>query len=236
MNQAGRIMDLTRQEFDKMTANGVRLQIIERELREIPETESIIYTAICGKYPIERDDIYCFTGEGMFQEPVMEAKRYKILPHKFFPEAEFTIWVDGNIYPKMQKDYMVAQLLGEADIAIFRHGFRENVYQEFEELRHDPRFHIPYLQDKMAEQEARYKKEGLPPVQLYECNFMIRRNNSRVNDLMDKWWVEICRYSWRDQLSFPYVFWKYGKGVKLRVLDGNIRQHKLFKHIETYGI
>jgi len=45
------------------------------------------YTAVTGDYPIKRTDLKCFTGDAIFQRPVMEAKRYKIMPHLFLPDA-----------------------------------------------------------------------------------------------------------------------------------------------------
>ena len=27
--------------------------------------------------------------------------------------------------------------------------------------------------------------------------------------MMEDWWEEVCNYSWRDQISFAYVMWKY---------------------------
>ena len=55
-----------------------------------------IYTAIVGgKDPI-RTDIKCFTDYDQFRRPVMNAKIFKILSHKFI-DTDLSIWVDGNI-------------------------------------------------------------------------------------------------------------------------------------------
>ena len=39
-----------------------------------------------------------------------------------------------------------------------------------------------------------------------EMTCFIRKNNPKANALFEKWWVEITRYSSRDQISFPIVF------------------------------
>jgi hypothetical protein len=234
-NASGREMKLSLADYAKLKAKGFKMILLDKEPIEVVPTNAVMYTAICGDYPFKRDDIQCFGDEGIFKNPIMEAKRYKILPHRFF--GTDTIWIDGNINFKESPDYAMARFLKDADIAIFKHPFRETVWQEFEVLKQHQRFQIPWLQNQLSKQVESYKKEGLPEdMPLWECNFILRRNNERVNRLMDAWWSEICRWQWRDQVSFPYVMWKYGKDVKMRTIEeGNIRVHKLFKYADHYG-
>lgn len=228
LNSVGRKMNLSRADYERLKSRGMNLVIVSDDCEK---TDSQIYTATCG-YRIKRNDIKCFNGEGIFNKPVMEAKRYKVLPHLFF-DNEITIWIDGNIYSKLENKYLINRFLGDADIAIFKHPFRNTVWEEFGVLKEHKRFKIDWLQKKLKEQEAHYKKQGLPAnTPLYECNFLIRRNNEKVNNLMNAWWAEITRWQWRDQVSFPYVLWKYGKDIKIKVEEGNIRKNKFFKHIE----
>ncbi len=193
-----------------------------------------VYTAIAGDYPLlKRSGIQCFKEEGIFVRPVMEAKRYKILPHLFLDD-DVTIWLDGNISLRVPVQEAVDKLLGDADIGIFRHPFRATVWDEFDALRSEPRFDIPYLQKQLVQQWQAYRMDGLPrDAQPYECNMMIRRNNPRVNRLMDAWWAQICRWQWRDQVSLPYVLWKYGD-VKIQAHTANVRHHPLFAYVDQY--
>jgi len=174
-----------------------------------------MYTSIVGDRDTPRDDIKCFGDTGLFKSPVMEAKRYKILPHLFFKTD--TTWVDGNVFYK-------GGIESDADIVIFKHPYRKTVWEEFDTLK----ILFPDITRELEEQEAHYRAEGLPDVPLYECNFMIRKNNKQVNKLMEAWWAQICRWQCRDQVSLPYVLWKYP--VKVKELEGNIRNHKLFKY------
>jgi hypothetical protein len=195
-----------------------------------------VYTAIAGDYPIKRTDIQCFTGDGIFQRSVMEAKRYKILPHLFM-DADVTIWLDGNISLRATPQSVVDELLGGADMALFHSPYRETVWGEFAALKADRRFAIPYLQHQLEAQRVAYRGEGLPDnATPFECNFIIRRNNAIVNRLMESWWAQICRWQWRDQVSLPYVLWKYGGDVRLQVATGvNIRDHPLFDYVDQYA-
>ncbi len=195
----------------------------------------LVYTAIAGDYPIRRKDIPCFAGDGVFHNPIMEAKRYKLLPHLFFPEQEVTIWIDGNIFLLAEAQTVTDALLGDMDIAVFKHSYRQTVWQEFATLKDDPRFAIPYLQKQLAAQARAYRTEGVPVhAPLYECNVLIRRNNERVNRMMEAWWAEVCRWQWRDQVSFPYVLWKYGQDVNVSTVTANVREHPMFRHVEQW--
>ncbi len=192
-----------------------------------------VYTAIAGDYPIRRDDVICFTGDGVFRNPIMEAKRYKVLPHLFFPDEPITIWIDGNIWLRAEAQAVASTLLGSADMAVFKHSYRQTVWQEFKTLKEDPRFAITYLQKQLVEQEQTYLQEGLPrDALLFECNVLIRRNNDRVNRLMEEWWAQICRWQWRDQVSFPYALWR--SYVNLSIITANVRDHPMFKHVEQW--
>lgn len=193
-----------------------------------------VYTAICGKYPIIRTDITCFRGDGIFERPVMEAKRYKVLPHLFFPCEDVTIWIDGNIWLNVEPEALAHDLLGDADMALCAHPYRENVWQEFGALREQKRFQIPFLQAQLAEQETAYRAEGLPDnVPLFECSVLIRRNTDRMARAMESWWAQICRWQWRDQVSLPYVLWM--NDIRIAVHSINVREHQAFKHVSQYG-
>ena len=46
---------------------------------------------------------------------------------------------------------------------------------------------------------------------LVQSGVLLRKhNNDKCIFMMNKWWEMIKNYSKRDQLSFNYVFWKYG--------------------------
>jgi hypothetical protein len=190
--------------------------------------KSVIYTAICGGYERHRDDIIVFTENGMdkFTDPVMNAKIYKVLPHRYF-DVEYSIWMDGTIYPLTTKHEYV-KLLGDADIAVFRHPWRKCLYDEAGPASE----RVPHNQKAViTEQMKRYKHEGMPKdFGMGECGMLIRRHNAVTEEFNEKWWAEICRFSRRDQLSFPYVWWKMKDRIKIQFLDGNVRNHKLFDY------
>jgi hypothetical protein len=194
-----------------------------------------IYTATCN-YKFIRNDILCFNGENIFQNPILEAKRYKILSHLFI-DSDISIYVDGNIILNIPLESAVEKYLGNNDIAIFKHPHRDCIYNEFDVLYNDGRFKFNnYLQQKLRNQDQFYKLQGYPKhIGLWECNFIIRRNNEKVIKLMNAWWAEICKWQWRDQVSFPYVLWKYGKGIKMNTINEvDIRRNSNFTYYNHY--
>lgn len=188
------------------------------------------YTAIFGGYDKSRNDIKVFTDSASdkFNMPVMNAKIYKVLSHKYFSEP-IIIYMDGNIFLKAPRQKLVDEFLQDADIALFKHPVRNCIFHE-----HAPaRARIPVQhQPLMDEQVMNYKKEGMPEkFGLGECNMIIRRNNDVVHEFNERWWAEICRYTNRDQMSFPYVWWKMKDRILINLVDGNARTHEYFKYI-----
>lgn len=177
----------------------------------------ITYTAICGDYDKPREDYLCFTEKDFdkFRKPVMNAKIFKVLSHKFV-DADISIWIDGNIRLRVSKEKLVELFLKDNDIAVFKHSMTQNVYSEARALRN-------MLEDQkeiIDKQVTQYKAEGFDGGILCDCSVLIRRNTSPVNRFNEQWWAEICRYSYRDQLSFPYVLWK--NNLKVNIINNGI--------------
>lgn len=133
-----------------------------------------------------------------FKDPVMNAKIHKVLPHKYF-DTPWTIWIDGTVQLKDSPKELVEKL-GHKPIVAFRHIGRDCIYDEAEACklirRGDPK--------EINEQVKLYAKDGHQKhAGMVECGFLIRENTLRINEKMEAWWADICRYSVRDQLSFP---------------------------------
>ena len=81
------------------------------------KNNKVIYTAIFGRYDTlieptylpEGWDLVCFTDtdfesetweirnvKGIFKDSTRDARKYKVLPHRWFKEYDYSLWVDGN--------------------------------------------------------------------------------------------------------------------------------------------
>ena len=50
-----------------------------------------------------------------------------------------------------------------------------------------------------------------------------------MNAFNEAWWAEICRWSYRDQVSFPYVLSKF-PNLKISFVQLNEIRDKLYHH------
>ena len=207
----------------------------------------VIYTAISGNYDQLREpefipegcDFVCFT-DGRYnsktwkivnvemsdRDPCRGAKIYKVLPHKFLPEYEYSIWIDGNIVLKGDAPSLIRKYLKKACIAFYGHHRRDCIFEEaevcIEENKDDP--------DMITKQMDFYRKEGYPENNgLVTCSVILRRNSPEVNKNDEDWWEQIGKYSRRDQLSFNYV--AYQNRFPYSIIKGHVYKNPYFKRV-----
>ena len=107
----------------------------------------------------------------------LDAKWYKIMPHRVFPESTHTLWIDGNL--QLTPAFSLLQVLGsylraDVDLVLFPHPSRRCIYEEAWECR---RRELD-ASDRLYAQVARYTREGYPPNRgLMEAGF---RNGYRA--------------------------------------------------------
>jgi len=129
----------------------------------------------------------------------------KTHPHTLFDQYDLVIWLDtsimivGDIYPILEKFMKTGQAIGAGV-----HPNRSSIFEELEACiamkKDNP--------DDLKRQLAFYKKIRLGDLGLAECGFLAFNLKDRRADVaaaMDTWWDQICRFSRRDQLSFPYA-------------------------------
>ncbi|WP_035244631.1 glycosyltransferase [Desulfonatronovibrio hydrogenovorans] len=207
-----------------------------------------IYTAITGccdnlsdpESIIPGIDYICFTDNPHLRSDVWDirllpsngfdyarkAKLPKILPHRFLPDYQISLWIDGNIRIKDSLLGLIIDTLCKWNIALFRHPEnRQSIEQELHSCiklnKDDPKI--------LNRQIASYKTEGFSNNQAFPaCGIILRRHNHpKIMSAMESWWDEIMTHSFRDQLSFPYVAWKHE--LKYKVIHDNLRDNKYFK-------
>lgn len=157
----------------------------------------------------------------LFKEPRRNAKIHKILPHLFI-DTDISIWLDGNISLNITPEELAEKWLVNKDIAVWKHFERTCLYDEADCL-------LKMNVDKnslIEEQVEKYKKENYPKQCGFgECNVIVRRHTDKIARLNEKWWIEICRYSSRDQISFNYIF-----RDNVELINGNPREHPDFNY------
>lgn len=184
-----------------------------------------IYTAISGiidqfrAQPLQNIDhqFYRFEGLKSLTKPVLIAKHPKVFFWKYLKE-DITIWVDGNI--QIISDNFAKFLideLGNNDILTLNIEGRNTLQEEVAKLRENQKHNELPLEGQINH----YYKNGLKDYNLYGCGILVRRNNEKVRQLMKEWWIEIEKWGYRDQISFPYTYFKNKNKPKIKILDIN---------------
>lgn len=198
----------------------------------------VVYTVIIGDYEVLRPTKYpsiCLTDSELkptegweirevvraHADPRRASRHPKMMPYKYFPETEYTIYLDGNVRLLRTPALVIKDLLQKEDVALFPHSQRVCIYQEakkcIEYKKADPA--------TVAEQMEYYRAEGFPPeFGLTACWVIIRRNTPEVQRFGEVWWEEYLRFSQRDQLSFDFVRWRLG--MKYDKVPGNLFKNK----------
>ena len=218
----------------------------------------VVYTCVTGGYdtlkpPKKRPegvDFICFTDDdalkcdGWTMKPmpedvkdlskVKQQRMVKILPHKYLPDYDLSIWVDGSVEVKDDvKDFLRDIAYSGHSVFIPEHPARKCIYKEADAVKALKKD----TTDMPDKQMKKYKEEGFPVnFGLVQSNIMVRwHNNEDCIELMEAWAKEVRELSHRDQLSFNYAVWKT-KSTCFKAIDKKTCNSKYFlwnaKHIK----
>jgi len=193
------------------------------------KTNKVVYTVITGDYDdlltpehVNDDwDYVCFTDnmnlssdfweiremEGFNLDNIRKNRIYKILPHIFLPEYDYSLYIDGNFRIIGDIDEYITRFLKNNHMLCFIHPERNCIYEEAQTVlkmgKDSEKFVSPQIN--------KYKSENYPKNNgLIAGGILFRKhNNPPVVKIMNAWWRMVEFYSRRDQLSFNYVCWKY---------------------------
>jgi hypothetical protein len=145
------------------------------------------------------------------KDPCRVARYYKHNPHILFPDADFSIWIDGTLSPIGDLEPILKNVDNHI-IAAYAHPQRKTTYDEAAaciRLNKDS----PQL---IISQMNKYREAGFPDnLGLYCTPVLVRKHCWQMANLQNAWWGEICSGSRRDQLSFTYCLWKLSISCKL---------------------
>ena len=161
------------------------------------------------------------------------AKPYKIIPHLFAPDYDYYVWMDAihdlTVHPKeLIDDYLI-----DEDMSVFSHPYRQCAFTEAEVCATSHIEHISNIKNQLKH----YSNVGFPRnYGLYEMSCFILRNNDVTRKMGMMWWEQICRFSSRDQISFPYILWRMRKELDISILPGYVHYHadgnKIFPYLD----
>jgi len=148
--------------------------------------------------------------------PRMRAKWFKMFGYREFSEP--SIYVDSNMEIISQLFFHRIPMFSKNGISIYKHPEkRDCIYQEAEYCKDMDK----YKEQPIMEQVEYYKKQGMPEhFGLWACGVIYRsRLENEYHHLFDKWWTENQMRTYQDQLSLPYLLWKYQLKIGTVELD-----------------
>ena len=218
--------------------------------------KGIVYTTVFGGYddPIEQNlpegwDWICFSEKNslsLYTDNSRNAKKFKILPHRYLQEYEYSIFIDGNLEVTGDMDELIDKYLMDCNTAFYNHNQapeydkRNCIYEEARAIKwlyevnpaplsiKVPKDNLDIIQSQMD----KYKDIGFPKnLGLIYGGVILRRHNELdCIKVMEDWWTEIRYHSKRDQLSFNYVAWK--NKFKFNYIDGYMRDNEYFNFLK----
>lgn len=213
------------------------------------EKSVVVYTAIAENYEAfkipkvlpEGWDLVCFQDrwdkpspcelrpfDFHHDDPTRRSRYVKLHPHVYFPDHEWSIWVDANLLIEGDLSPLVKRVREAQEvIGSYLHPHRSNIFEEADEVVKRGGLDIEGV---VRQQVLRYREAGMFLQGLYETNVLVRlHNDERAIKLMNAWWRELENGSRRDQLSFPVVSYKLGiEPVALGVPGDSVRNSPLF--------
>ncbi|KAK4279757.1 hypothetical protein QN277_011482 [Acacia crassicarpa] len=141
----------------------------------------------------------------------------KLLPHRLFPSARYSIWLDSKLRLQLDPLLILEYFLWRKgyEFAISNHYDRHCVW---EEVARNKKLN-KYNHTLIDEQFAFYRADGLKrfdasdpnkllPSNVPEGSFIIRAHTPMTNLFSCLWFNEVDRFTPRDQLSFAYTYQK----------------------------
>ena len=213
--------------------------------------KTVLYTAITGGYdtlsevPFQKSgiDLICFTDDPGLRyqtnswtvrpvpedllrlENVRQQRLLKILPHRYLPGYDLSVWIDGNISVKGDLTGFLRSLdFSKGSFLTRRHPSRRCAYEEAKAVLRMGKDRS----GRVGPQMEAYRNEGFPEnFGLEETNVVARlQKDPRCQLLCNLWAKEVLEKSHRDQLSLDYCRWK--SGTRIGLLEFGMRDNPWF--------
>lgn len=225
----------------------------ERKDLYIREERIAVYTSLIGPYDTLKEpllhpdnvDYYIFTDQpiqsgsqwksldirsllpsGIQRDPVACNRWCKFHPHLLFPDYQYSIYIDSNIWVFSDLTPLTASL-DSFPVAMFRHKKRNCVYEEIQACLDQNKGDRGRLEQQVDELKAL----GIPPHWgLLEASVIARQHlDPACVSLMEKWWDSFMLGSGRDQISLIECLWRDGiDPYAIGTLGDNLQRCDLF--------
>ena len=205
------------------------------------KNQMVVYTCCFGNYAGLREltvrhegcDYICFTDnaeltsdswrlevlDAVAESPLVASRHPKILPHHYFSDYRFSLYVDANIAVAVNPLVLAQKYLVSKPFWVPKHFQRGCLYDEAVECAVLRRATTKDLRREISEFRAQHMPKDFG---LSENGVLLREHNRQdVIELMEPWWALYVNGSLRDQISLPVALWK--SGACFSYLDESVR-------------
>jgi hypothetical protein len=202
-------------------------------LAAAPKRRLVVYTALVGPKEALADplaelppgatsdlelDFVCITDNPALRSPVWRlqlmpgghlppeklSRRPKALPHLYFPEAAFSLYIDNTVTFKRLPQASDLDSAAPYLFKAFRHATRDNPEQEAAAVAMLGYDDVNVICEQMAFYAARRPLAEITP--LTTATVLLREHHRpEVQRFGSVWWESILAFSKRDQLSFDFA-------------------------------
>ncbi|XP_047310906.1 probable hexosyltransferase MUCI70 [Impatiens glandulifera] len=168
-----------------------------------------------------------------YDEPRRNGKVPKILTHRLFPQAEYSIWIDGKMELIVDPLLILERYLwrGKHTFAIAQHKHHKSIYEEADANKRRKRYARPLIDLHMKI----YRYEGMEPwspekntiSDVPEGAIIVREHTTMNNLFSCLWFNEVDLFTPRDQLSFGFVVYRL-KGMFNFFMFPNCEYNSIF--------
>lgn len=163
---------------------------------------------------------------------MMCAKYYKLQSHKIdiLKKYDYIIWIDGSI--TLQPDFInnvFHNIISQNyNLVNFKHSVRNNIKDELDESKKMEK----YKHQILTKQYSEYIDDGFTDnVGLFENTIIIRKIISKINNVFDLWWLHNKKYTYQDQISYPYVLWKMNVTPDY-IINENVFNNSIYSYVD----
>ncbi|XP_034924626.1 uncharacterized protein [Populus alba] len=170
----------------------------------------------------------------------------KLLPHRLFPSARYSIWLDSKLRFQVDPLLVLEYFLWRKgyEFAISKHYDRRCVWEEVAQNKRLNKYNHTVIDQQFASYQADGLKRfnvsdpnKLLPSNVPEGSLIVRAHTPMSNLFSCLWFNEVDRFTPRDQLSFAFTYQKLrrmnpGKPFYLNMFKDCERRAiaKLFRH------
>ena len=183
----------------------------------LPQTVEHIKVMVTDTHRPEREDWVQIVAPRPHLHPRMAAKIPKCRPD-LFTDDDVVVWVDASIEPTDDRflEYLLDQA-GPTPLTQFQHPARDDIVHEAEASD----WMDKYRDHDVHGQVEHYLKHGMPRhfglwatgVIVYKRQYWFEETDTDIQAFGDAWLAEQTKWTYQDQLSHPYLIYRFGGGI-----------------------